>query len=122
MAALYADENVPFPLVDALRALGHDVLTARDDGRANQGIGDPDVLDRATALGRAVLTNNRKHFHRLHRRQPAHGGIVTFTDDDFAPLAARINAAVAPLSSLDGTIVKVVRPNSPPPATAARKP
>ena len=74
MASLYADENVPLPLVGALRALGHDVLTALDDGRANQGIGDQEVLDRATALGRAVLTNNRKDFHRLHRHRPNHAG------------------------------------------------
>ncbi|MBO0696897.1 MAG: DUF5615 family PIN-like protein, partial [Zavarzinella sp.] len=40
MAALYADENFPGPVVVALRAAGHDVLTARADGRANLGIGD----------------------------------------------------------------------------------
>jgi predicted nuclease of predicted toxin-antitoxin system len=118
MANFYADENVPFPVVDALRLLGHDILTARDDGRANQGIGDPDVLDRATALGRAVLTNNRKDFHRLHRHRPTHAGIVTFTDYDFQPLAARIDAAVTPLSALAGQLVKVVRPNMPPPPAA----
>ena len=28
MADLYADENVPYPLVEALRKRGHDVLTA----------------------------------------------------------------------------------------------
>ena|SRR5438874_2052939 len=115
MASLYADENVPLPLVGALRALGHDVLTALDDGRANQGIGDQEVLDRATALGRAVLTNNRKDFHRLHRHRPNHAGIVTFTDDDFQPLAERIDAAVAPLPALAGRLVKVVRPSRPPP-------
>jgi predicted nuclease of predicted toxin-antitoxin system len=111
MASFYADEHVPFPLVDALRLLGHDVLTARDDGRANQRIGDPDVLDRATALGRAVLTNNRGHFHRLHQRRPNHAGIVTFTNDDIQPLAHRIDAAVAPLPTLAGLLVRVTRPN-----------
>jgi hypothetical protein len=117
MASFYADENVPFPLVDALRALGHDVLTALD-GRANQGIDDRDVLDRATALGRTVLTNNRKDFHRLHRHRPSHAGIVTFTDDDFQPLAARIDAAVAPLPTLAGRLIKVIRPNAPSPPPA----
>ena len=117
MASFYADENVPFPLVDALRALGHDILTALADGRANQGIGDPDVLDRATALGLAVLTNNRLHFHRLHRHQPTHAGIVTFTDDDFQPLAERIDAAVTAVPTLAGRLVRVVRPNRPTPPT-----
>jgi len=67
MAAFYADEHVPTAIVDALRALGHDVLTIQDDGFSNQGVADADVLERATSLGRAVLTNNRLHFHRLHR-------------------------------------------------------
>ena len=40
LASLFADENVPFPLVEALRNLGHDVLRAIEAGRANQGIPD----------------------------------------------------------------------------------
>jgi len=56
MAMLYADENFSQPVVDALRALGHDVLTALDVGQANQKIPDAQVLAHATALDRAVLT------------------------------------------------------------------
>jgi hypothetical protein len=56
MAALYADENVPADLVEALVRRGHDVLTAHADGRANQKVADPDVLARAAALGRAILS------------------------------------------------------------------
>lgn len=115
MAAFYADENVPAPLLEALRALGHDVLTAHDDGRANQQIPDSDVLTRATELSRAVLTNNRDDFHKLHRAGANHAGIVTFTNDsDRAALAARIDAAAA--SPVAGQLVKAVRPSSPPPA------
>jgi predicted nuclease of predicted toxin-antitoxin system len=114
VADFYADENVRIELVDALRALGHDVLTAQDDGRANQGIPDPLVLARATALGRAVVTGNRWDYHRLHRTQPAHAGIVTHTkDDDFQALAGRIHAAVSPFPSLVGLLVRVVRPSPP---------
>jgi predicted nuclease of predicted toxin-antitoxin system len=112
MAAFYADEHVPTALVAALEALGHDVLTIQNDGLSNQATNDADVLDRATALGRAVLTNNRLHFHRLHRNTAGHAGIVTYTDDaDRVALAARIGAAVAPLASLAGVLVRVVRPN-----------
>jgi hypothetical protein len=114
MAALYADENVPLELVDALRGLGHDVLRAIEDGRANQRIPDPDVLARATQLSRAVLTGNRKHYHRLHRLDPNHAGIITYTDDDVPSLAGRIDAAISPLDSLDGKLIKIVRPNRPP--------
>ena len=116
MAALYADENVPRPLIDALRALGHDILTAHADGRANQQIPDPDVLGRATALGRAVLTNNRKDFHKLHLIFPTHAGIVTYTDDvnDRPALAARIHDALAAVPVPAGQLIRVVRPNTPP--------
>ena len=35
---LYADENFPIRVVEELRALGYDVLTALEDGNANQSI------------------------------------------------------------------------------------
>jgi len=112
VALLYADENFPFPVVLALRAAGHDVLTALDDGRAGSGIPDPDVLALATALGRAVLTHNRTDFFRLHRSTPTHAGIVACKDDiDFLALAGRIHAAVSAPPSLAGQLVRVNRPN-----------
>lgn len=115
MAALYADEHVPASVVEALRALGHDVLTIQEDGRGNRTTPDADVLQRATELGRAVVTNNRRDFHRLHRNSPAHAGIVTYTDDpDRGALARRIGAEVSALVSLVGALVRVVRPNPPP--------
>ena len=55
---LYADENFPFPAVEELRRLGQDVLTAQEDGR--QTTPDAAILTRAHALGRAVLTHNRR--------------------------------------------------------------
>jgi len=36
VARLYANENFPFPVVQELRRLGHDVLTVMADGRAFQ--------------------------------------------------------------------------------------
>jgi hypothetical protein len=115
VAALYADENVPLPLVEALRLLGHDVVTAQEDGRANQGVPDPDILARATALGRAVLTHNRRHFHGLHRSGIVHAGIVTYTHDpDRSALATRIHVAIGGLPIIFGQLVKITRPNRPP--------
>jgi hypothetical protein len=66
---LYADEDFPFPAVEELRRLGHDVLTAQEDGRTS--IPDRELLARAHALGRAVLTYNRRHYERLHRKGAA---------------------------------------------------
>ena len=112
MAALYADENFPFPVVVILRLAGHDVVTAHEDGRAGQKIGDPSVLTRATQLGRAVLTLDRRDYFRLHRTDPSHAGIVACTKDlDFPALAGRVHAAIAGLPSLAGLLVRVIRPN-----------
>ena len=36
MATLYAYEDFPYPVVEHLRTLGPDVLTAQEDGRAGQ--------------------------------------------------------------------------------------
>jgi hypothetical protein len=112
MARLYADEDVPRRLVERLRALGHDVLTAFEAGRANQRVPDPDVLAHATSLGRAVLTHNRRHFEGAHRANPAHVGIVSATRDDanIEALAGRIDAALAATPDLAGQHIRVNKP------------
>jgi predicted nuclease of predicted toxin-antitoxin system len=110
MVVFYADEDFPGPVTEALRALGCDVLTVQEDGR--MGNGDPAVLTRAVALGRCVLTKNRKDVYRLHAANPLHAGIVTIRDDpDRAALAARIHAAVTALPSVAGRLVRVNRPH-----------
>src|SRR4051812_46433763 len=91
---LYADEDFAFPVVETLRCLGHDVVTTQEDGRA--GAIDSDILARASALGRAVLTYNRRHFERLHLQGVSHHGILSATvDQDFPALAARIDAKLS---------------------------
>lgn len=111
MARLYANENFPFPVVDELRRLGHDVLTVLDSGRAGQRTSDEEVLDFATSERRAVLTFNRKHFFRLHRLRPAHAGIVACTyDPDFTALAERIHRVISGPPQLAGQLVRINRP------------
>src|SRR5216684_2185221 len=94
---LYADEDFPLAVVEELRRLGHDVLTAQEESRRSTP--DPDILARAHALGRAVLTHNRRHFERLDRQGALHSGIVSATQDPHKhmALAARIHAALAGL-------------------------
>ena len=90
---LYADENFPYPVVEALRQVGHDVVTTQDDGLA--GAPDSQILSRAHALRRAVLNFDRHDFLRLHRQGDAHSGMVLATDDpDHPALAARIDLAL----------------------------
>ncbi|WP_363318768.1 DUF5615 family PIN-like protein [Microcoleus sp. CAWBG51] len=67
MARLYADEQYPYPVVELLRTLGHDVLTVQEASKANQKIPDENVLAFASSEKRAVITENRKDFFRLHR-------------------------------------------------------
>jgi hypothetical protein len=114
MARLYADEDFPFPVVERLRQLGHDVVTTFDAGQANQRISDADQLAYATGLGRAILTRNRRHFLRLHQSSAQHAGIVSITDDpDLDGQANRIDVALAAYATLAGEHVRVNRPNRP---------
>jgi hypothetical protein len=106
---LYADEDFDFGVVQELRRLGHDVLTAQEDG--SRATPDADILARAHALNRAVLTHNRRHFARLHRRGAAHSGILSATQDpgNDAVLAARIDTALAGMT-LGHWHIRVNRP------------
>lgn len=51
IARLYSNENFPLPVVEALRTLGHDVLTSLDAGKANDAIPDDEVLRYASGTG-----------------------------------------------------------------------
>ena len=96
MARICSNENVAKGVVDGLRALGHDVLTSHQAGNANAAVPDEDVLAFALDHERALITNNRRDFRRLHSAGAAHAGIVDFTVDvDFRSLASRIDAALA---------------------------
>ena len=110
MALLYADEDFPHPVADALRSLGHDVLTALDAGQANQKIPDEQVLAYATSLDRAVLTHNRRDYIRLHRANAQHAGIIVCKhDSDAVALAQRIHIALTSVADLHGQLVRVTR-------------
>ncbi len=111
MARFYSNENFPLPAVNALRVLGHDVLTTHDAGNSGIAIPDEEVLAFAVAQDRSVLTLNRKHFVRLHREVAEHCGIIVCTvDADFAGQAARIHTAVIRLLSLRNELIRINRP------------
>lgn len=110
MARLYANENVPLPVVEELRRLGHDVVTIQEAGKAGQSLPDEAVLQSARTDDRAVLTLNRKHFVRLHGKIPEHAGIIVCTVDlDFVSLARRIHAAIQARPQLCGRLIRVDR-------------
>jgi len=112
MAAIYANENFPRRVVEALRALGHDVLTSQEAGRANQMVPDEEVLSFAVEHDRSVLTLNRRDFFRLHRDTGGqHKGIIACTRDDADPsgFAERIDSVIGSVESLEGELLRVVR-------------
>jgi hypothetical protein len=109
MASLYADEQFPLLVVELLRTFGHDIFTVQEAG--NTGLPDPDVLAFAVSNERAVLTQNRRDFIRLHRLQPDHAGIIVCTEDrNFQRLATRINEAIFAEESLKAKLIRVNRP------------
>jgi len=110
MASLYSNENFPLPVVEELRALGHDVLTIQEAGKADQALPDKEVLAFATRERRAVLTLNRLHFIRLHRQQPEHAGIIVCKfDPNFEAQAGRIHEAIGGQTTLAGQLLRVNR-------------
>ena len=111
MARLLADENFPRPVVIELRRLSHDVAELAELGLAHLGTLDNAVLEAASALGRAVLTFDRRDYVALHRASQVHAGIVACTyDPDFVRLAARIDAALSDIDDLAGQVIRVIRP------------
>ena len=113
MARLYANENFPLPVVEELRRLGHEVVTIQETGKAEQRTPDENVLQLAAADERAVLTLNRKHFVRLHRKQPSHAGIIVCTvDPNFVRQAAGIHAAVEAIPDLHAQLIRINRPST----------
>ena len=109
MARLYADEQFPLPVVQILRDFGHDVLTVQEAEKT--GDSDAEVLAFAVNENRAVLTQNRRHFIRLHLEKPNHDGIIVCTEDrDLKSLAQRINEAVSQQESLTNKLIRVNRP------------
>jgi hypothetical protein len=113
MARLYADENFKFAVVEELRRLGHDVLTAQAAGQAGQMIADPDVLAYAISQGRAVLTFNYWHFLKLHSRMQPHCGILICTNDDAVALAGRIHQALLACPDLSNQLLRIRKPSTP---------
>jgi hypothetical protein len=63
------DHHVPRPITSGLRLRGVDVLTAAEDGAAL--LPDPDLLDRATSLGRVLFSQDQDLLAEATYRQTA---------------------------------------------------
>ncbi|GEM_PF-62373 len=75
--ALYMDQHVPRAVTVGLRLRNTDVLTASEDGAS--GLTDAELLDRASALGRVLFSQDDDLLAEARRRQAAgtpFGGVV----------------------------------------------
>src|SRR5437588_7431839 len=77
MLRLYTDVHVPEPVTRGLRQRGIDVLTAHEDGTTR--LPDDQLLDRASALGRVLFTEDKDLLREAasrQRRGEAFGGVI----------------------------------------------
>jgi hypothetical protein len=65
--ALYFDHHIPKAITRGLRLRDVECLTAFEDNAAESS--DPDLLDRAMALGRVLVTSDRDFLIEAERRQ-----------------------------------------------------
>lgn len=108
MARLYADQNFPARVVELLRNLTHDVITAKEAGNAGVEMSDEDVLAFAHSHSRAILTVNRSDFVKLHDLEMPHSGIIICAEDmDREKMARQINESIFWVSTLRGNLIKV---------------
>lgn len=88
--AVYLDECIDEPLIEALRRRGYSLVPAREAGAL--GLSDETQIDYATELGIPIFSYNRRHFRRLHarlmREDRKHPGIIVLPQD--APLPRRL--------------------------------
>jgi hypothetical protein len=85
---LLLDELCPPGIAEALRVRGHDVVSLHDvSHRHLRGSSDAAVLTAAADEGRAVVTDDARHFLPLHRERVARGrtdgGLVLFSNRSF---------------------------------------
>lgn len=64
---LYMDVHVPAAITEGVRSRGVDVLTSQEDG--TRSFPDPELLDRAEALGHILFTQDTDLLREATRRQ-----------------------------------------------------
>ena len=112
MARFYTNENMPLPVAEELRNLGHDVLTVAESGNGGTAFPDHAVIDFAISQNRILVTLNRRHFIKLHMENSSHSGIVVCSfDPDFKGQARKIHDIVSTQESMQGQLTRINRTN-----------
>ena len=67
MISIYMDQHIPRAITEGLRLRGVEVITAYEDGAGE--MGDAELLDRATKLGRVLFTQDNDLLAEAAMRQ-----------------------------------------------------
>ena len=67
MISIYMNQHIPRAITEGLRLRGVDVITAYEDGAGE--MGDAELLDRATKLGRGLFTQDNDLLAEAAMRQ-----------------------------------------------------
>ena len=67
MVSIYMNQHIPRAITEGLRLRGVDVITAYEDGAGE--MGDAELLDRATKLGRVLFTQDNDLLAEAAMRQ-----------------------------------------------------
>jgi predicted nuclease of predicted toxin-antitoxin system len=94
--------------VQRLRVLGYNILTAQEAAQANRRIPDEQVLAFARQENRAVITQNRRDFVRLHKQNPDHAGIIVCSKNlDWDDFTSTIHQILRAQEDLMGKLVRI---------------
>ena len=88
---LYLNHNVPNAILEGLRLRGVEVLSAYEDGAHR--LPDPELLDRATQLGRVLFSMDRDLLIEAARRQRTGEGFagVVYAHQQSCPIGRCID-------------------------------
>ncbi len=111
-ARFYADESFAIRTVFAIRLLGHDVRTVRQDCEDKRGdsMDDSIVLRVATSQERIVLTYNATDFRAEHKRFRKHKGIMLCNPNMDSKKTAKLIDEIVKAGRVDGQVVNVIPP------------
>lgn len=102
-----ADENVSRLIVDALRAQGHDVFSAREE---MAGAPDPEILSSSAQKSRLLITEDIEFSDRVVRHGTMIVGLILLELGRLSPAAQanRVAGAItASISRLEGSVTVI---------------
>lgn len=109
---LLGDEDFNHNVLERLKQEAYDVTSIKELGLDRQWFQDEDVLKKAIELNRVVLTHNKKHFIKLHRKVKIHTGIITcYQTTDYEGLVVKLLALFEKETEFENKLFRVYKGN-----------